>query len=215
MRWYKMALRKHLMRFDPRVVISTEQGDTNIDAILSAYISSSIIKGLDIAGFVSQNINISNKAVEIAKQQNVDLYILPGQIYETSDGFNMIIYNTPDNIPEGSDLEQIIRYTKQNHLPTLVYNLGKQKSTRVLKLGKMGFAPTFVEIFNSKSYGYLYIPTNTYEVVSSGAETPSEIEQTNIYSHVPRKDMEKMKIIPENFGINYTPTYLTPQEVPV
>ena len=211
MNWYRYALRKHLMRFDPRIILETSIADANLDALLTSFIGSAIIKGLDIAGFVSIDPQVPIKAVQLSRAQNVDLFILPGQIYHTEDEYKTIIYNKPEKYPDGLSLEKILQDCQKNNWPTLVYDLGKQKAGSLLKMGEStGLKPTFVEIFNGKSYGYAYLPTNTYEVVSSAATTPKELEATNIYSHVGRKDMEKLQIIPEKYGEDYVPPYLEP-----
>ena len=199
------------MRFDPRVVIHLPFDDPNIDSTINSFISSAIISGLDVAGFVSEDPRVTFRAVEMAKNNNVDLYILPGQIYKTQDGFNVIIYNKPDKYPPNIPLKQLLLDTNKNHYLTMVYETGKQKASTLFKLGEEGIKPTFVEILNEKSYGYLFIPTNTYEVVSSGAEKSSELEISRIYSHIPRKDMETLGVIPEGHGANYTPGYLEPK----
>jgi hypothetical protein len=211
MQWLKYALRKHLMRFDPRVSIHMSFDDPNLEATINSFISSAIISGLDIAGFVSEDPRTPFKAVEIARNNNVDLYILPGQIYKTQDGFNIIIYKKPDKYIEGLTLEQILSDANKNNYLTLVYDFGKQKASTLFKLGEDGIRPTFVEIFNGKSYGYLFVATNTYEVVSSGAEKSSELEISKIYSHVPRKDMEEFGVIPAGQGRDYIPGYLAPK----
>ena len=58
MTWYKYALRKHYLRFDPRVMIALEANDPNLDAYGSAFTSGAIIKGLDILGLCSHDVNI-------------------------------------------------------------------------------------------------------------------------------------------------------------
>lgn len=212
---YRYSLRKHLMRFDPRVVITSTYDDPNLRAIINSFISSAIISGLDIVGFVNEDPRVSYTAVQIARENNVDVFVLPGQIYSTIDGYDVIIYNSQTKYKPGLDLKNLLINTNKKGYLTLVYDLGKQKASQLQKLGEDGIKPTFVEIFSGKSYGYLYVPTNTYEVVSSGAEKSSELEISKIYSHVPRKDMERLKVIPEGHGENYIPEYLKPinQEV--
>jgi hypothetical protein len=185
----------------------------HIDATIISFIASAIVKGLDIGGFVSHDINISNRAVELAKTQDVDLFVLPGQSYATTDEYDMVVYNNQENINPGMSLEQVITTARQNGWLTLVYNLGKQKAHRIFNLSEeKKLAPDFIEIFSAKSYGYLYFPTTTYEVVSSASETPYELEDNNIYTLVPRKDMERKGVIPEGMGEDYEPSYLQDNE---
>lgn len=212
MRWYRMALRKHLLRFDPRIMIDVTFEDSNLEATLLSFISSSIIKGLDIAGFVSDDIRVSLRAVELAATQNVDLYIIPGQNYKTIDKFDIVVFNLKQSIQPGYTVDQVLSLADKNEgCFTLVYNLTKGRAKQLMNLPS-GKTSDFVEIFSGKSYGYSYIETNTYEVISSGAETPGELESNNIYSHIPRKDLEDRGIIPKDFGLNYTPSYLEGQE---
>lgn len=208
MSWYKTALRKHLLRLDPRIILDVNYDDGNRDAVINSFISSAVIKGLDIAGLVSVDLRTPWRAKEIAKTQNIDLFVIPGQIYKTSDGFETIVYNSAEVFQQGLDLSQFLSTANQKQLPTMIYNIGKQKAKTINRLAKQGIKPTFVEIFSAKSFGYLYVETGCYEVVSSGVNTVHDLEITNIYSHVPRKDMENMHIIDENAGMNYTPSYL-------
>jgi methyltransferase-like protein len=207
--WYKYALRKHMMRFDPRVVINAEPADTSLPSVISSLISACIIKGLDIVGFVSPYAEIAQQVLNIAKEQNVDLYILTGLIYKTADGFNVIVYNIAQPLPQNLTLEQVLTECQKNNYLSLVYDLGKKTSNMLYKMGEENqLKPTFVEIFSAKTYGYQYIKTNTYEVVSSGAESANELEESNIYTHVPRKDMESFGVIPQGQGVDYVPNYL-------
>ena len=78
----------------------------------------------------------------------------------------------------------------------MVFHLGKQKSKQLINLTEqLGIKPTFVEIFNAQDKGYLYINTNTFEVVSSGLDNVRDFEKTNIFSLIQRKDLENMKVI--------------------
>ena len=183
--------------------------DPHLDSLINSLISASIIKGLDIAGFVSEDPQVGQKSVQITRNQNVDLYVIPGTTYTTSDGFNIVVYNKPEKYQQGLLFEQILNDCHHNGYLTLVYNLGKKNAHMLLKLfEKTGLKPTFVEILNSKVYGFQYQQTNSYEVVSSGAESPKELTESRVYSHVPRKDMEEFHIIPEGEGMDFTPNYL-------
>jgi hypothetical protein len=197
-----------MMRFDPRIMINSEDS-ANLNSIVSSLISACLIKGLDIAGFVSDNPQTSQVAVNLAREQNVDLYVLPGTSYKTVDGFSVVIYNKPDIYTPGLTIEQVLADCQKNHYISLVYNLGKQTSGKLLKLGEgKDIKATFVEILNAQTAGYQYIPTNTFEVMSSGVETANDIERNNIYSHVSRKDMEERGVIPAGQGTDYVPNYL-------
>lgn len=207
--WYKYALRKHYLKFDPRVIINNNISDPNLDAVLGSFISSAIIKGLDVVGFTSVDVAVSRRAKTLAEQQGVDLLVLPGQSYQTTDKFDIIIFNHEANINPGSHLEELLQYCNNHNLITLVYNNGKQKSKELIRLNdKTHLKPTLIEIFNAKSPGYLYITTNTFEVVASGVDNQRDFERSNIYSLVQRKDLEQLHIMPENYGIDYTPKYL-------
>ena len=91
----------------------------------------------------------------------------------------------------------------------MVFHLGKQKSKQLKNLTeKINLKPTFIEIFNAQDKGYLYIETNTFEVVSSGLDNMRDFEKTNIFSLIQREDLEDMGIIPPDQGVGFTPRYL-------
>ena len=196
MTWYKYALRKHYLRFDPRVMIALEANDPNLDAYGSAFTSGAIIKGLDILGLCSHDVNIPIRIKNNVAPQNIDLYILTGQVLKTSDDYQIIVYGYDQNIQSGASLTDLLKFCNEKQLLTMVFHLGKQKSKQLINLTEqLGIKPTFVEIFNAQDKGYLYINTNTFEVVSSGLDNVRDFEKTNIFSLIQRKDLENMKVI--------------------
>ena len=208
MAWLKYALRKHYLRFDPRVVLSLDINDPNIDTYGAAFTTNAIIKGLDILGITSYDINVPLRIKNNGQKYNLDLYILAGQILKTTDEYNVIVYGHTQNIGEAS-LTDLLKFCKDNNLLSMVFHLGKQKAKQLVNLTeKIGIKPTFVEIFNAQDKGYLYIGTNTFEVVSSGLDNVRDFEKTNIFSLIQRKDLEDMKIIPAGEGADYVPGYL-------
>jgi len=206
--WYKYALRKHYLRFDPRVQINLAIDDPNLLSYGVGFTTAAIVKGLDIIGLVSYDINVPLKIKENGTHNNIDLYVLAGQVIKTTDEYHLIVYGHTENFGQASLLD-ILNYCEQNNLLTLVYHLGKQKAKQLKNLTeKYSVKPTFVEIFNAKDKGYLYITTNTFEVVSSGLDNVRDFEKTNIYSLIQRKDLEEIRVIPEGEGKEYVPGFL-------
>lgn len=208
MTWYKYALRKHYLRIDPRVFLNLEINDPNLDAYGTSFVVAGIIKGLDVLGLTAFDVNVPLKIKTSVANSNLDIYLLTGQVLKTSDDYNIIVYGYNQNIQTAS-LAEILKFCQQNNLISMIFHLGKQKAKQLKNLTeKINIKPTLVEIFNAQDKGYLYITTNTFEVVSSGLDNIRDFEKTNIFSLIQRKDLEEMKIISPGQGSDYTPRYL-------
>ena len=208
MTWYKYALRKHYLRIDPRVFLNLDINDPNLDAYGTSFVVAGIIKGLDVLGITSYDINVPLKIKESVSKNNLDIYLITGQVLKTSDEYNIIVYGYNQNI-QPSSLAEILKFCQQNNLISMVFHLGKQKSKQLKNLTeKINLKPTFIEIFNAQDKGSLYIETNTFEVVSSGLDNMRDFEKTNIFSLIQREDLEDMGIIPPDQGVGFTPRYL-------
>ena len=75
------------------------------------------------------------------------------------------------------------------------------------------YAPDAVEIFNAKVGGYRDLNINFPKFVSSGATSATDLENTNVFTLLDRKDAEEMKLLQPEEGIDFVPKYLNPQGV--
>lgn len=99
--WYKIskqctALRKHVLRVDLCVFVDEETVYSNVtylDSTIKSILTSAIIKGLDVIGILTKdNPAVGIKAVQMAKEQQMDIAVVSGQTYICRDNEELYIY---------------------------------------------------------------------------------------------------------------------------
>jgi hypothetical protein len=78
------------------------------------------------------------------------------------------------------------------------------------KLQGSKFAPDGVEIFNAKSGGYRDIDIDFPRFVNSGSTSAADLDDSNVFSLLPRKTAQEMGLIQGDQGVDYIPKYLKP-----
>ena len=105
--WYQtskqcIALRKHVLRVDLCVFIDEEKAfaDENyLNSTIKSILTAAIIKGLDVVGILTPKTpNIGWRAVQMAKQKEMDIVVVPGQTYICQEGIELYIYNVQQPI---------------------------------------------------------------------------------------------------------------------
>lgn len=108
--WYKTskqctALRKHVLRVDLCIFIDDEKAFSDVtflDSTIKSILTASIIKGLDVVGILTKNTPaIGWKAWQMAKDQKMDLVVVPGQTYICRDGEELYIYKLQSPLKPG------------------------------------------------------------------------------------------------------------------
>lgn len=213
--WYslfKAALRKHNLRADFRVYAGEEQTqpvESDLAPRLKSILSSAIIKGLDVIGIVSKfGIEIGNIARDLSEKNNIDVKVIPGQDYKSSDNYTAIFFNLQTNVPTGLDIISAIKQCKQQKGQVMLYNLTKTQNTFIEKTLSNDLLPDLVEIYNSHSKAYKDLTVTNHKVMSSAARSSNELEASPIYTEIPRKTLEDIGMIMSNEGVEYTPGYL-------
>jgi hypothetical protein len=216
--WYPVAkevvsLRKHILRVDLCVWIDDIDQSTNasiLDSQVKSILMASISKGLDIIGIVnSQGPNIGLRAAILAKEQNLDITVMPGQSYKTQEGQELFVYKLSKPIPQNLTLEKVCQIAKKSNGFVMARNAGKRKMQILNKLKKTSqFYPDAVEIYNANLGGYFDIEVDYPRFISSGATSANDLESINSYTLLGRKDASEMGLIQETEGIDYTPDYL-------
>lgn len=218
--WYKtskqcIALRKHVLRADLCVFIDEETAFSNVtylDSTIKSILSSAIIKGLDLVGILTENNpSIGWKAVKMAKDYDMDISVVPGQTYLCRDKEELYVYNIQKPIPPNMPLAEVCRYVHKNRGFVMATNIGKRKAQLLDKLQGSESAPDAVEIFNAKVGGYRDLDIDFPKFVSSGATSATDLENTNVFTLIDRKDAESMGLIAPEEGIDYVPNYLKPK----
>lgn len=218
--WYNqsrqcVALRKHVLRVDLCIFIDDEKAFTNLsflESTIKSILTASIIKGLDVVGILTKDTpSIGLRALQMAKQQKMDIVVVPGQTYECRDGESLYIYRLKKPVTPNLSLEEVCRLVHKMGGMVIIANVGKRLAQTLDKLQGSDSAPDAVEIFNAKSGGYRDLNIDFPKVISSGATSATDLESTNVFTLVERKKAEEMKLLLPGEGLDYTPKYLLPE----
>jgi hypothetical protein len=183
-----------------------------LNSTIKSILTAAIIKGLDIVGILTPNTpSIGWMAVEMARQQQMDITVLPGQIYKCLEGQELYIYKIKQPLPPGKRFDEICRIAHQMGGFVMATNVSKRQLQLLDKLQGSDSAPDAVEIFNSKSGGYRDLNIDFPKFVSSGATSATDLEGTEVFTLLDRKNAEDMRLLAPNEGVDFVPKYLKPK----
>lgn len=212
--WYsylKTALRKHNLRVDLRVYAGDEEqfSEADLSPKVKSMLSSAIVKGLDIIGLVSRfGIDTGNLAKQMAEESKIDIKVIPGQDYISSDGIKAVFYNLRQSIPLNLPIAEAITQSKKQNGKIMLYDLSKSQSKYSEKLAGTQYAPDLVEIYNSHTAAYKDMHTEYPTVICSAARSGSDLENTPVYTEMSRKRLEDLGFLAPEEGSEYVPGYL-------
>lgn len=216
--WYttliKEALRKHNLRIDFRVYPGNEESqltDDQITPVIKSLLSSAIIKGLDVICIVSKfGIHYGLLATQIAKNSGMDIKVLSGEDYYSSDKFQAVFFNIKQDVPKNLSIEEAIKQTKQQGGKVMIYNCTRSQAKAINKWKDTALMPDFVEVYNSKykSFRDLDIDADYPLVISSASRSGSELEGAPVYTELSRKQLIEIGIMQEEEGVDFLPKYL-------
>ena len=218
--WYHIAkectaLRKNVLRVDLCVFIDNEEAFTNEDYLKStikSILTSAIINGLDIVGVLSPDTpNVGLIAKQMAKEQQMDIVVAPGQTYICSGKEELYIYNLLKPVPRNLTIDKACGYVHDNNGFVLVTNVNSRLGPILNRFQGSKYAPDGVEIFNAKSGGYRDVDIDFPRFVNSGATSANDLVDSNVFTLVQRKTAQEMGLIQANEGVDFTPKYLKPQ----
>jgi predicted metal-dependent phosphoesterase TrpH len=208
----KEALRKHNLRVDLRVYPGEEISpptQQELPSKLKSLMTSAIVKGLDVLGVVSKyGTAIGKQAQQIAKNNQLDIKVIAGQDYISSDGVKAVFYNLTQDISESLPIQEAIKKVKEQKGKVMLYDLSRSVAKSISSWQSTPYEPDLVEIYNAHSKAYKDLDIDYPRVISSAARSGSELENTPVYSELPRKRLEGFGLLDEAEGIEYTPGYL-------
>jgi len=215
--WYtqftKTALRKHNLRVDFRVYAGDEleaPNELDLQAKLKSLLSSAIVKGLDIVGIVSKfGIEVGNLAKQIAESNQIDIKVIPGQDYMSSDGFKAVFYGIKQNIKPGLPIQDAASQCKKQGGKFMLYDLSRSAAKAINGWKSSPHEPDFVEIYNARSKAYKDLNIDYPRVISSAAKTSNELEEVPVFTELSRKRLQDFGFIKEDEGSDYIPGYLS------
>jgi len=216
-KWYATAkectsLRKNTLRADLCLWIDDIENFTNkntMESTVKSILTSAVIKGLDIIGIVNTaGPHIGLVAKEMARVQQMDITVVAGQSYTTSDKQELFIYNLNKPIQQGLTTADACNLVHKSRGFVMARNVGKRKAQVLNKLVGSPSAPDAIEIFNAKAGSYQDVDIDFPRFVSSGALSANDLEQMNIFTLLDRKDAVEIGLLAEEEGVDYTPKYL-------
>ena len=218
--WYTTAkqctaLRKSTLRVDMCVFVDDDQSFTSENVLKStvkSILAAAIIKGLDVIGVLSaKNPNVGWIAFQMAIDQQMDIAVLPGQVYKCSTGEILYIYKMKENVKPGLDLPKACEFAHKLGGYVIATGLTRNKVTQLDKLQGSGYAPDAVEIYNQKNGGYRDLNIDFPKFITSASTSANELEQSNAFTLIERKEAEKIGLLAPNQGIDFEPKYLKPK----
>ena len=196
------------------VFVDAEKSFSNLDYLnstIKSILTAGIINGLDIIGILSNDVKVGLRAFQLAKEQKMDIYVLPGQTYICKDKEELYVYKLSQQIPQGLTLDKVCEFVHKNNGFVMATNIGKQAADRINKLQGSIYAPDAVEVFNAKIGGYRDLDIDYPRFVNSGATSANDLESKNVFTLLPRNQAVEMKLINQDEGVDFTPKYLLPQ----
>ena len=218
--WYKtakecVAIRKNVLRVDLCIFIDKEEQFANVDYLdstIKSILTSAIINGLDIVGILSaDDPSVGLKAQQMSIEQKMDIAVVPGQTYICRDKESLFIYRLTKPMPKNLTIDRACEYAHKQGGFVMATNVTKAIGQKINRLQGSLYAPDAVEVFNAQVGGYRDIDIDFPRFVSSGATSANELEETNVFTLIERKNAVKMGFIHEEQGIDYEPKYLNPQ----
>ena len=218
--WYNtskqcIALRQPVLRVDLCVFIDEEKAfaDQNyLNSTIKSILTAAIIKGLDIIGILTpKNSTIGWKAVQMAKQQQMDIVVVPGQTYICQEGIEIYVYNLQQPLKPNLTFAEACRTAHSFNGFVVASNITKRQVQMLDKLQGSDSAPDAVEIFNSKIGGYRDLNIDFPKFVSSGATSATDLETTDVFTLLDRKTAEEMNLLRPEEGVDFVPKYLKPK----
>jgi hypothetical protein len=197
------------------VFIDDDQSFTSENVLKStvkSILTAAIIKGLDVIGVLSaKNPNVGWIAYQMAIDQQMDIAVLPGQVYKCVTGEILYVYKMKQQVKPGLDLPKACAFAHKLGGYVIATGLTKKKVAQLDKLQGSAFAPDAVEIYNQKNGGYRDLNIDFPKFITSASTSANELEQSNAFSLVDRKEAEKLGILAPNQGIDFEPKYLKPK----
>jgi hypothetical protein len=90
----------------------------------------------------------------------------------------------------------------------MIASVGKQQAHEINKMANSPESPDAVEIYCAKMGGYQDIDVEFHKIITSGATSATDLEAINVFTLINRKEIEKMNLLPDGYGEEYTPEYL-------
>ena len=218
--WYHIAkectsLRKNVLRVDLCVFIDEEKAFSNEDYLnstIKSILTAAIINGLDVIGILSPKSPVVGlRAKQMALEQQMDIIVIPGQTYICTGREELYIYKLTKPVPANLSIDKACGFAHDNNGFVLATNVNSKLAQTINRLQGSKFAPDAVEVFNAKSGGYRDVDIDFPRFVNSGSTSAADLDDSNVFTLVPRKTAQELGLVQGDEGVDYTPKYLKPK----
>jgi hypothetical protein len=223
MQWYQVgrecvSLRKHVMRVDMRIYGSDSSNFNNANDALShvkSLLTAALINGLDVVGIVTPGgAQAGWSARALAKQSNMDIYVIPGEDYLCADKVRLMVYQLKQPMPPNLTADKACSYAHGQGGFIVAAQVSKRQAQQLNHLVGQPTGPDAAEIYCEALGGYQYVALDKdfQRFVTSGAKSATDLEKSSAFTLVDRKALETMGLLPVGEGEDYTPPYLKRDE---
>ena len=218
--WYSQArtvesLRKHMMRVDMRLYAPIELDTQSVFAAephLRSILTAGIANGLDVVGVVHPlGPQFGWRAQQIALKDNLDIWVIPGEEYLCNDKSRLLVYMLKKPMPPNLEMQQACQHVHKSGGWAMIAELTKGQAQDVNSVLNTPAAPDAVEIYNAAVGHYQDIDVQLPKFISSASRNANDVERTNVYTLIHRRDLESYGLIPEGYGEDFKPDYLKTQ----
>jgi len=210
----RTALRRGDLRADLRVRLPAraEIGtDEELYVLLHQFMTAATVRGLDVIGIVSDWLRPGQIAQYIAQQKKIDIYPIPGIEIVTTEGIGVLAYNIPEEISNRLSLDETLAQIKNMGGFAVIIQPSKRWTQRINKLLNQEWAPSAIEIWcenMSREYFDEDIDPKYLTIVTSGAENPTQLQETHIHTRIPRQWFVGNGSMDKETGKDFQPEYL-------
>lgn len=219
MSWYRLsknvlALRKNVLRVDLHIHAGDAADFTDEqvkNSTIKSILSAAIIKGLDVVGIISHDgPEMGLLAIQIAKNEGIDLWVVAGQEYTTTDKIKLIAYNLTKAMPPNMDFQTASEYVHKNKGLVMAIDITRRQAQLMNRLKGTPSAPDAIELYNAAVGWFMDIDIDTEyaNFTNSAAKNAKMLEDTNVYTLINRKQFEQLGFLPPGAGTDYVPKYL-------
>lgn len=219
--WYAISrtvesLRKHMLRVDLRLYAPVELDAQNIaaaDPHLRSLLTAGIANGLDVVGIVHPlGPQFGWRAQQIALKDHLDIWVIPGEEYLCNDKARLLVYMMKKPLPPNLNMQQACQHVHKSGGWVMITDLTKGQAIDVNSVLNTPASPDAVEIYNAATGFYQDIDVDLPKFISSASRNANDVERTNVYTLINRKDFESYGLLPERFGEEFKPDYLKTQQ---
>jgi len=210
----RTALRGNQLRVDLHVSVpgQAEIADPQfIKSAVNSFLIAATQRGLDIVGIISDWLLPGKIARQLAQEEGIDIFVLPGQEVVTSEGLGILALNIETEIPQRLPLNDCLHQIKAQNGMAVTMRPSKRWMQRLNKMLKEPWCPAGIEVYSPKLPDFRDLENEPEFALfmTAGAKTPKELLNSNINTITDREWWVNQGVLTHETGVNYEPAWLT------